>query len=89
MGEAGTKPLSGLERVGIDPTGFVVDESQLTTTKARIIAEGPLRFPHQVHRLAPDVDAVLISDYQDRRSRPGNGSSCLGCRLLSGQAVGR
>jgi len=59
--EAGTQLLSELRRVGVDPTGIVVDDSRPTTTKTRIVAEGSLRFPQQVARI----------DHLDRRKLTG------------------
>lgn len=85
MAEAGTELLSGLERVGIDPAGLVVDESQLTTTKARIVAEGTLRFPQQVPRLVSDVDAVLISDYQTGAVGPATFQAVLDAVCCQGR----
>lgn len=55
---AGEQLLSELRRVGIDPSGIVVDATRATTTKTRILAEGSLRFPQQVARI----------DHVDRRS---------------------
>jgi len=49
--EAGTQLLSLLRRLHINPSGVVVDNERPTTTKTRILAEGSLRFPHQVARI--------------------------------------
>jgi len=59
--QAGTQLLSELQRVGIDPSGVVVDDSRPTTTKTRIMAEGSLRFTQQLARI----------DHLDRRSVSG------------------
>lgn len=90
---AGVQLLAELRRVGIDPSGVVVDNSRPTTTKTRILAEGSLRFPQQVarvdhverraaskeieteliaqvQRLTPQVEAVLVSDYQTGVANP-------------------
>lgn len=90
---AGKQLLSELRRVGIDPSGIVVDDARATTTKTRILAEGSLRFPQQVARidhvdrrsmdqeieaalvaqiqaLMPQVEAILVSDYQSGVASP-------------------
>lgn len=67
--DAGELLLSELRRAGVDPAGVIVDESRPTTTKTRIMAEAPLRFPQQLARidrldrtpLSPAVEAELVT----------------------------
>jgi len=67
--DAGELLLSELRRAGVDPAGVFVDESRPTTTKTRIMAEAPLRFPQQLARIdrldrtpmSPAVEAELVT----------------------------
>jgi rfaE bifunctional protein kinase chain/domain len=67
--EAGQQLLQKLLEAGIDATGVVTDPSRPTTTKTRIVARGPLRFPQQLARIdhldrrpvGEDVEGALIA----------------------------
>jgi len=71
--QAGVQLLAELRRVGINPSGVVVDDSRPTTTKTRIMAEGSLRFPQQLARMDhldrssvnSKVEAELIAQVQN------------------------